>query len=74
VRSGLWFIEESRPEDVPELAGCWNDLDPKAKQYLQRKLGNLNEMFQNLEILARLSERLQSQVLDIAADAARIEK
>lgn len=74
VKSGGHLIEKANPDEIPELVDCWKDLDPKAQKYIQRIMGNLNETVQNLEILARLSERLQGQVIDAAAEAAPIKE
>lgn len=74
AKSSMQFIEKARPEDVPELADSWEKLDLKAQKYLRRTLGNLDEMFQNVQILARLSERLQGQILDQTPDPAHIKE
>ena len=74
AKSSVRLIEDVNPQDIPELADSWEKLDLKAQDYIRRTLGNLEEAFQNLEILARLCERLERQIMEQTAHPARIKE
>jgi hypothetical protein len=68
------LIEEVDPQKIPELSDSWEKLDLKAQNSIRRTLGNLEEAFQNLEILARLSERLGLHIVEQTAHPAHIKE
>ena len=57
------------PETIPELTNSWDAIDSEARRYIIRILANLDEVYENSQILARLAERLQrnSQPVEPAA-------
>lgn len=59
------LIEQTQPVTLPELAGCWDRLDPIAQAYVRRVLGNADALYERVQILARLAERLQQKVLEL---------
>jgi hypothetical protein len=56
------LIEQADLEASAALAGAAKHLDRDAQRQVQRLVGNVHALLEKVEILARLSERLQQQV------------
>ena len=54
-----------RPESHPALADIWNALPPRAQDFLRRTMVNAQGYYERAQVLARLVERLQEQVVEL---------
>jgi hypothetical protein len=56
------LIERAQPATLPELSGCWGELGEGARNYIKRLIGNVNALYERVQILARLAESLQQRL------------
>ena len=59
------LLERASPEQSEEFATVWDQLEDSAKQYLKRLIGGTQYLSEKVDILSRLVEQLQAQVVAI---------
>lgn len=60
--SPVSLVANADPQTIPQLAGSWDRMDDGAKAYICRILGNSDELYEQVNALAVLAERLQQQI------------
>lgn len=56
------LLGDTELQDLPELAESWDRLDEMAKRYIRRTSANARSLYEQVNALAALAERLQEQV------------
>jgi hypothetical protein len=62
---GLAMIDGLRPEAHPALAESWELLPPRVKEFVRQAMTNAQGYYEYAQVLARLAERLQQQVVEL---------
>jgi len=63
-------IRQAEGASAPNLKGCWPQLTPDERHFIQMTLASANGLFETVKILARLTECLQRRILELEAELA----
>lgn len=67
------MIEALRPESHSALADSWPNLPPRVRDFIRQSMVNAQGYYEQVQVLSKLIERLQAQVLELEqqGDTAR---
>lgn len=66
----LKLIDGVQPEADPRLSDCWATLPTRAREAIRQAMVNAQGYFEQSQVLVRLVERLQQQVLEMERQPA----
>lgn len=65
-----WLASAPTDPPPPALKGCWDSLTPAERQYIQMTHASAGHLWEEVNILSHLCERLQQQVNELSTAAA----
>lgn len=67
------MIDSLQPESHPALKNAWSSLSPEVQGCLRRSMVNAQGYYERFQVLTRLVERLQKQVLELERNREEVE-
>lgn len=64
------MLRTTEASALPELTGCWDQIGEEGRHYVTRVVANARSLYETVQALAALAERLQQQVLASARAGA----
>jgi len=69
----LKMNDKTRPESHPALADSWASMTPRAREFVRQAMVNAQGYYERMQVLGRLVERLQEQVIEFERQSMEAE-